>query len=39
MSLPLAHLTLTDVGFGAGLFLLGLFVGVLVSDRVRDALR
>ena len=37
--LPLAHISATDIGFGLGLFLLGVVVGALLLDRVRNALR
>lgn len=40
MSLSLlAHITLTDVGFGVGLFLAGVVVGALLLARFRDATR
>ena len=39
MLLPLAHVTPTDVGFGIGLFVLGVVVGVALAGRVRDSLR
>ena len=35
----LAHITATDVGFGVGLFLLGLLLGALVGARLTGGQR
>ena len=37
MTHSLAHITVTDVGFGVGLFVLGLVVGAFAMARLRAA--
>lgn len=34
-----AHITVTDVGLGLGLFVLGLLVGALLVGRLRSSIR
>lgn len=39
LQLHFAHITATDVGFGIGLFVLGVLCGALLVTRMRGAAR